>query len=74
MGKTAPLLTAVMKDVCNIDSHALELGWVRLPLCLESCTEFWTGKTPHLLMGMRKDVWNICIHTQNIVWVRLLLC
>ena len=53
-------------DVCNIWSHALEFGLVRLPLAngnekeclqhLESCTGNWMGKTAPLLMGMTKDV------------------
>ena len=69
MGKTPPLLMGRRKVVCNIWSHALEFGWVRLSLAnaqeksrlqhLQSCTEVWVGKTPALQVGRRKVVFNI---------------
>ena len=33
LGKTPSLLMGRSKDICNIWSHALEFGWVRLPPC-----------------------------------------
>ena len=66
MDKTHPLLMGMTMDVTYIWSHALEFGWVRLPLAnhnekgllqhLESYTGVLLGKTPPLLMGMTKDV------------------
>ena len=63
-------------DVSYIWSHALEFGWVRLPLengnddgCfihLESCTGVWLGKTTPLKMELRIDVCNIRSHAEDI--------
>ena len=33
VGKTPPFLMSRREVVCNIWSHALEFGWVRLPTC-----------------------------------------
>ena len=33
LGKTPLLLMGTKKDVCNVESNALEFGWVRLPPC-----------------------------------------
>ena len=55
MGKT--LLLLIMRVVvCNIWSHALELGWVRL--------------SP-LIMGKSEVVYNIWSHALEFEWVRL---
>ena len=81
VGKTPPLLMGRSKDVCNICSHTLEIGSVRLPLSdeqdksclqhLELCTEDWEGKTSPLLLGRRKVICNIWSYELEFGWVRL---
>ena len=81
MGKTPSLLMGRRDVVCNIWSHALEFGWVRLPPChghkrsglqhLESCTGVWVGKTPTLLTARREVDFNLWSHVLEFGWVRL---
>ena len=69
VGKSPLLLMDRRKFVCNIWSHALELGLVGLPLAmrqeksrlqhLESCTGVWVSKTPSLLFFSRNVIYNI---------------
>ena len=64
VGKTPPNLVGRRKVVCNIWSHALVFGWVKLPLAsgkeqsclqhLESCISVWVGKTPPPCMWDRE--------------------
>ena len=56
MGKTPPFLMVRREVVCNIWSHELEFGWVRLP---------------PLLIGRVEVVCNICSHALEF-WVRRL--
>ena len=58
-GKDSPLQMGRREVVCNIWSHALEFGWVRL--------------LP-LLMIRREVGCNICSHALEFGWVRLPLC
>ena len=84
MGKTLPLLMVRREVVCNIWSHALESGWVRLALTngqersglqhQESCTQVWVGKIPPFLMVSREVVCNIWSHALEFGWERLPLC
>ena len=84
VGKTAPLLMSRIEVVCNIWSHALEFGWVRLPLAngqersafqhLESCTGDSVSKTTPLQMVRRELVCYIWSHALEFRWARLPLC
>ena len=84
MGKTLPLLMGWRNVVCNISSHALEFGWVKLPLAtgqekrhlqyLEYCTGVWESKTPSFLMGRTEVVCNISSHVLESGCVRLHPC
>ena len=84
MGKTPHLLVGMVEVVYKIWSHALEFGWVRLPLAngqersglqyLDSCTGVWVGKTPPLLMVRREVLCNIWSHALKFGWVRLPPC